>query len=111
MGTGIWGGDGTPLADAALLPPAAIHAGAPDPTAHQPCAEGGEGSMGGCEGKTLLNWFSSPVLCAPGTAWFCLPLVLDWSQIGPIHTGTAIQHKIAMQIPAGGVGGSIGPIP
>lgn len=60
--------------------------------------------MGGCEGKTLLNWFSSPVLCAPGTAWFCLPLVLDWSQIGPIHTGTAIQHKIAMQIPAGGVG-------
>lgn len=54
-GLGYGMGMGHPLLMLLCSPLAAIHAGAPDPTAHQPCAEGGEGSMGGCEGKTLLN--------------------------------------------------------
>lgn len=52
---------------------AAIHAGAPDPAAHQSCAERGEGSVGGCEGKNLPPLLSE-MFCTPGAIWgrFCL---------------------------------------
>lgn len=51
------GRDGMPVAPSSRSSTlsAAIHAGAPDSAAHQPCAERGEGSVGGCEGKTSLH--------------------------------------------------------
>lgn len=51
---------------------AAIHAGAPDPAAHQSCAERGEGSLGGCEGKNLPPLLSE-MFCTLGAIWgrFC----------------------------------------